>query len=33
MKNTLNTLVIISALVAVYMLTRAGIEIFHILNA
>lgn len=33
MKNATNTLVIISALVAVYMLTRAGIEIFHILNA
>jgi hypothetical protein len=33
MKKILNTLVIISALVAVYMLTRAGLEIFHIINA
>lgn len=33
MKNTLNTLQIIYALVAVYMLTRAGLEIINILNA
>lgn len=33
MKNTLNTLQIIYALIAVYMLTRAGLEIINILNA
>jgi hypothetical protein len=33
MKKTLNALVIISALVAVYMLTRAGLEIIYIINA
>jgi hypothetical protein len=33
MKNTLNALKIVFALVAVYMLTRAGLEIIHILNA
>jgi hypothetical protein len=33
MKKTLNALVIISALVAVHMLTRAGLEIIHIINA
>jgi hypothetical protein len=33
MKNTLNTLKIIYALIAVYMLTRAGLEIINILNA
>lgn len=33
MTKTLKTLEIIFALVAVYMLTRAGLEIIHILNA
>jgi hypothetical protein len=33
MKNTLNTLQIISALIAVFMLVMAGIQIVNILNA
>ncbi len=33
MKNTLNTLKIIYALIAVYMVAKAGIQIFTILNA
>jgi hypothetical protein len=33
MKNTLKALQILSAIVAVYMLTSAGIQIINILNA
>lgn len=33
MKNTLNTLKVLFALIAVYMLISAGIQIINILNA